>query len=141
VTQHGQEEDFSSDVGDVVRRFYEAAAAGDLATIEGFLSPDAIWYVPGDSALSGTHRGWLAIRDDFFGQFFARSGGEAEIRLNDICVGDKYAVAIQHATGDHEERTLDLTACQVITVQNSKITEVRGHYFDPRALTDFFGPR
>jgi ketosteroid isomerase-like protein len=127
-------------LGDVVRRFYEAAAAGDLTTIEGCFSPDAIWYVPGDSALSGAHRGWQAIRDDF-GQFFARSGGEVKIRLIDLCVGDKYAVAIQHAAGEHEGRTIDMTACQVIAVRNGKITEVRGHYFDPRALTDFFGSR
>jgi ketosteroid isomerase-like protein len=125
--------------GDVVRRVYEALAARDMALIESCFAPDSVWYVPGDSALSGAHRGWPAIRDEFFGRFLALSGGKVTNRLVDICVGERFVVAVQHATGEHDGRVLDLTACQVIQIRDGKIAEVRGHYYDTNALTTFFG--
>lgn len=125
--------------GDVVRRVYEALAARDMALMESCFAADAVWYVPGDSALSGEHRGWPEIRDKFFGRFLALSGGKVTNRLVDLCVGERFVVAIQHATGEHEGRALDLTACQVVQVREGKVVEVRGHYFDTSALTAFFG--
>jgi RNA 2',3'-cyclic 3'-phosphodiesterase len=44
----------------VVRRFYEARAAGsDVAQL---LSEDVVWHVPGASAIAGEHRGVEAVR-------------------------------------------------------------------------------
>lgn len=48
----------------VVRRFYEALAAGGLAAAGKCFREDAIWHLPGTSRIAGTHRGWPAIRDD-----------------------------------------------------------------------------
>ena len=53
---------------DVLRRAYDAFAAGDVATVLGLFSPDITWHVPGRSPLSGDYQG----RDEVVG-FFTKS--------------------------------------------------------------------
>ncbi len=47
-------------------------------------------------------------------------------------------VAIQHATASHNGKVLDITGCQLMTVKDGMITEVRGHYSDQEALDSFW---
>jgi hypothetical protein len=122
-----------------VRRLYRAVAARDLAAVEACFHPDAVWHLPGTSALAGTHRGWPAIRDDLFARQGPLSGGTFQARLLDLAVGDDYIVAVAHATADHEGRRLDQTVCQLMRVQDGKVIEVRGHYSNEAALDAFWG--
>jgi hypothetical protein len=46
-----------------VRRFYAVLAAQDLATVASCFAFDAVRQLPGTSAITGHHQGWLAIRD------------------------------------------------------------------------------
>jgi ketosteroid isomerase-like protein len=124
--------------GDVVRRFYAALAERDLHAVGACFAEDAVWTLPGQSPIAGSHRGWTAIRDDFLLQLGQRSGGTFRARLLDVCVGDEYVVAVQHATAEHEGRRLDVSACQLVRVEGGRIVEVRGHYDDQRALDDFW---
>lgn len=57
----------SADV-ETVRRFYQALAARDAATLESCFAPGAVWHLPGKSPIAGDHHGWPAISDDFPGQ-------------------------------------------------------------------------
>ena len=123
----------------VVRRLYAAVAAGDLAAVGECFREDAVWHLPGKSAIAGTHRGWTAIRDELMARQGPLSGGTFRARLLDLAVGDHYVVAIVHATADHAGRRLDLTVCQLMRVQDGKIVEVRGHYSDEAALDAFWG--
>ncbi len=123
---------------DVVRRFYEAVAARDVPTMESCFAAGAVWHLPGRSPIGGTHRGWPAIRDDFLLKLGPLSGGTFRADLLDVAVGDHYLVAIQHATASHGGRTLDITGCQLMTVRDGKIVEVRGHYSDQYALDAFW---
>ena len=123
---------------DVVRRLYQAVADRDLEAAGACFAADAVWVLPGSSSLAGTHRGWAAIRDDFLAKMGPLSGGTLCVRLLDVCVGDRYVVAVQHATAEHEGRTLDVTGCQLMRIQDGRIIEVRGHYSDQRALDDFW---
>ena len=45
------------------------AGSGDevWAGFEALMSPDMLWNVPGNTSISGTHRGLEAIQRDFFG--------------------------------------------------------------------------
>jgi ketosteroid isomerase-like protein len=96
--------------------------------------------VPGTNALSGTHRGWSAIRDDLLAKQSPISGGTFRAHLLDLAVGDRYIVAIVHATAERADHRLDQTVCQLMRVQKGKIVEVRGHYADEAALNAFWGP-
>ena len=123
----------------MVRRLYAAVETGDLVAIEACFHPDAVWRLPGASPLAGTHRGWEGIRDDLLTRQGPLSGGTFRARLLDLAVGAEYIVAVVHATADHAGRYLDLTACQLMRVQNGQIVEVRGHYSDEAALNAFWG--
>lgn len=128
----------SADV-ETVRRFYAAVTARDLATIEACFTPDAVWRLPGRSAISGDHRGWAGIRDGVLAKLGPLSGNTFRAELLDIAVGDRHVVAIQHATGDYQGRRLDVTGCQLMTMRDGLIDQMRGHYSDQRMLDDFWG--
>ncbi len=122
----------------VVRRLYAAVAARNLAAIGECFHEDAVWHLPGTNALSGTHRGWPAIRDDLLARQGPLSGGTFRAQLLDLAVGDRYIVAIVHATAERAGQRLDQTVCQLMRVQQGKIVEVRGHYADEAALNAFW---
>lgn len=123
---------------DVVRRFYGSVAEQDLAKAEACFAPDALWHLPGKGPIAGDHVGWSAIRDEFLAKLAPLSGGTFRAELLDVAVGDRYVVAIQHATGDFGGRVLDITGCQLMRVQDGLIHEVRGHYSDQEQLDAFW---
>ena len=123
---------------EVVRRFYRAAAERDFEAAGQCFAEDALWVLPGRSALAGEHRGWAAIHGDFLGKLHPLSGGTFKVELTDVAVGEEFVVAVQHATAAHAGKILDLTGCQLMRVEDGKITEVRGHYSDQYGLDDFW---
>jgi ketosteroid isomerase-like protein len=122
----------------VVRRLYEAFARGDMETIKSCFAQDAVWHMPGRSPIAGDHRGWDAIVRDFLRRLRELSGGTFKADLIDVVANDQHVVALQHATGTRGTKRLDVTACQLIRVQDGKILEVRGYYSDQYALDDFW---
>ncbi len=127
----------SADV-DTVRRFYTAIAERDLAAAETCFAPDALWHLPGTSLIAGDHRGWTRIRDDFLARLGPLSGQTFRAVLLDVAVGQDYVVAVQHATGSYQGRTLDVTGCQLMRLADGLITEVHGHYSDQAMLDAFW---
>jgi ketosteroid isomerase-like protein len=123
---------------EVVRRFYRALAEADWTTAEGCFAPDAVWHLPGSSAVAGDYHGWGQIRDDFLRHIGPLSGGTFRAELLDVAVGEHFIVAVQHATATHQGRTLDVTGCQLMHVSDGVIHEVRGHYSDQTALDAFW---
>lgn len=124
----------------VVRRLYAAVAARDLAAIGECFDEDAVWHLPGTNVLSGTYRGWPAIREELLARQGPISGGTFRAQLLDLAVGNQYIIAIVHATAERAGHRLDQTVCQLMRVRKGKIVEVRGHYPDEAALNAFWGP-
>jgi uncharacterized protein len=123
---------------EVVRRFYRAVAERDLDGAHDCFAANAVWLLPGRSAIAGEHRGWDAIRDGVLSKVGPLSGETFSVELIDLAVGDTYVVAVQRATAERDGRRLDLTGCQLITVADGKIAEIRGHYSDQYALDEFW---
>ncbi|WP_186758977.1 nuclear transport factor 2 family protein [Arthrobacter alpinus] len=123
---------------DVVRKFYESIAERDMDKAEGCFAADALWHLPGKSPISGDHFGWAAIRDEFLLKLAPLSGGTFRAELLDVAVGERYVVAIQHATGAFGGRVLDITGCQLMRVEAGLIREVRGHYSNQELLDSFW---
>jgi uncharacterized protein len=124
----------------VVRRLYTAVAAGNLTAVAECFDEEAVWHLPGANALSGTHCGWSAIRDDLLAKQGPLSSGTFRAELLDLAVGTEYIVAIVHAIAERSGYRLDQTVCQLMRVRKGKIVEVRGHYADEAALNAFWGP-
>ena len=128
----------SASAVEIVKRFYQAVSELDMAKAESCFSADALWHLPGHGPISGDHVGWASIRDDFLAKLAPLSGGTFRAELLDIAVGEHYVVAIQHATGNFAGRTLDITGCQLMRVEEGLIRHVRGHYSDQEALDAFW---
>ncbi len=75
-----------------------------------------------------------------FAKLARLSGGTFRADLLDVAVGEHYLIALQHATAGHRGRRLDVTACQLIRVEQGQIVEMHGHYSDQYALDDFWQP-
>jgi uncharacterized protein len=127
-----------TDAVDIVRRLYAAVADRDLDAAARCFAPDAVWVLPGTSRIAGTHRGWPEIRDNFLAKLGPLSGGTLQAELVDVCGGERFVVAVQHATARHNGRSLDVTACQLMRIEGGHIVEVHGHYSDQAALDAFW---
>jgi ketosteroid isomerase-like protein len=127
-----------SERGDVVKRMYAAINEGDVAAAAACFAPGAVWVLPGRGPLAGTHRGVQEIHQSFFARLGPLSGGTFRAELLDVTEGERYVVAVQRATAAHGGKTLDVTGCQLMTVEAGRITEVRGHYSDQYALDEFW---
>ena len=123
---------------EVVRRFYAAVADRDFDAAADCFAENAVWILPGRSPIAGEHRGWDAIRGDFLAKLGPLSGDTLRVELIEVAVGHQHVVAIQHATADHRGKRLDVTGCQLIRVEDGRITTVQGHYSDQYAFDDFW---
>jgi uncharacterized protein len=125
---------------EVVRRLYAAVNDRDLAAAAACFTADARWTLPGRSPIAGTHVGWEQIHDRFLAKLGPLSGGTFRAELLDVTVGERFVVAVQHATAALDGRTLDVTGCQLIEITDGRIVRVRGHYSDQEALDAFWAP-
>ena len=123
---------------DVVRRLYQAIADRDFVAAESCFTEDVVWHLPGTSPIAGDHRGWPQIRDNFMAKLGPLSGDTFRADLIDVAIGERFVVAVQHATASARGKVLDITACQLMTVRDGLIHEVRGHYSDQEALDAFW---
>ena len=71
--------------------------------------------------MAGDHRGWPAIRDRFLARLGPLSGQTFRAELIDIAVGQHFLVAVQRATADYQGRSLDITGCQLMRLENGRI--------------------
>ncbi len=117
---------------------YAAVNRGDVAAAAACFAPDAVWVLPGSGPMAGTHRGVQAIHENFFARLGPLSGGTFHAELLDVAEGERYVVAVQRATAEHGGQTLDVTGCQLMTIEDGRITAVRGHYSDQAALDAFW---
>jgi hypothetical protein len=58
-----------------------------------------------------------------------------------VAVGERFVVAVQRATAHRKRKRLNVTACQLMSIEDGKIVSVRGHYSDQQALDDFWSWR
>jgi len=117
---------------------YDAIGRGDAAAAADCFAPDAVWVLPGRGPMAGTHRGVREIYENFFARLGPISGGTFRAELLDVAEGERYVVAVQRATAERDGARIDVTGCQLMTVEDGKIAEVRGHYSDQYALDAFW---
>ena len=108
----------------LMRKGYEAFAAGDLDAMRDLFSPDVVWHSGGDNALTGDYKGV----DEVFGLFaklFEMTGGTFKQEVHDILANDVHAVVLSRATASRPDgRTFDGNQVAVFHVDSGRATEV-----------------
>jgi uncharacterized protein len=122
----------------VVRRAYEALAAGDMDEMQQCFARDAVWHEPGHNIYSGDWVGWPEIRDELLALLGPLSRGAFRAELVDVAVGQEYVVAVHRGQGEHDGRILDSTSFQVMRVAGGRIQEVWSNYANQAQVDAFW---
>jgi len=128
----------ADETSEVVKRLYAAFAAGDNDAARECFTDDATWHLPGRSPLAGDYVGFDQISTDFFGRIRELTRGAFKVEVLEIFPGANRAVVLQRTTGERGKRRLDILVCQLMTLHEGKIAEVRGFQADQYALDEFW---
>ncbi len=121
---------------DLIRKGFEAFAAGDMAALDALIADGAKWHASGRTPVSGDFEGKEAI----FGNF-ARLRQETDSLQQDIhaiLADDEHAVALVNTTLTRGGKTLTAQQMFVFHVTGGKATEVWVASLDPYASDDFW---
>jgi ketosteroid isomerase-like protein len=104
---------------EVIKKGYEAFAAGDIETVMRLFDDNIEWVQPGQSAISGTYHGKGEV-----GQFFARLAEKSATATprRFIADGDMVVVLTDVAVGDERGEDAD-----VYTLRDGKTVRVQVH--------------
>ena len=121
----------------LVRRGYEAFAAGDMAALTELFHADAVWQAAPTGIFSGNYRG----RDAIFA-FFGRTQQEAAetFRATPVAMaasGERVFV-LQENKGERKGRTLDASSVVVFTLVGGRVREVHEYFGDHQAEAAFW---
>jgi ketosteroid isomerase-like protein len=121
----------------VLRRAYEAFARADFAALNECFHEESVWHVPGNSLVSGAHKGRDAVFA-FFGRLMELSGGTFKAEGRDIGASDTRAYSLEHLTAARAGKTLDVELVLVVRVEGGRIVEGRDFFSDQAAWDDFW---
>ncbi len=124
---------------DIAKTYIKAAQTGDQATLGTIISPDVVWYQPGNHQFSGTYRG-MANVGPMLGKMMEVSRGTFAITRVDhyMANGDWVAIVIEFA-GEHDGIELKQPGVDLIRIESSKIVEVRLFSSDQAQEDSFWG--
>lgn len=121
----------------ILRRGYEAFNAGDMDTFKEILAEDAVWRIGGTGGLSGEKRGRDAILG-YFGELGSRSNGSIKVNVEDLALGDRYAIGIHTTHAQRDGKSLDQREILVFTISDGKIREALEFAMDSAELAHFW---
>lgn len=123
----------------VATRYFDALAAGDLATVGSLLSPDLVWHQPGANRFTGTHVG-LAGFEALIGGMMQVSGGSFQLAVTGppMVNGDMVAVPVRFLA-QREGHEMDMGGIDLLTVRDGSIVEVHLFSEDGPAEDLFWG--
>jgi uncharacterized protein len=124
---------------DLIRRGYAAFAARDIEAMRALLASDVVHTVPGNSALSGVHKGRDAVLA-MYGRAYELSGGSLAIEPTLIQADEADRVlAAFRATAHRDGRLLDEVASVVFTITDGRVADIHEFRTDTRAQEEFLG--
>jgi ketosteroid isomerase-like protein len=122
---------------DVVRKLFDAFARRDGFGLRGLFAEDAVWRVPGESAMAGTYEGREAIFR-FLGRLPKETNRTYTSRLIDVLASDDRAAALYRASGERNGRRLDLDQLLLFQLRAGLVTEVLALPSDPAVFDAFW---
>lgn len=124
---------------EIVRRYFDAVARGDLQAVGEAFADDIEWHQPGQGSLSGAYRGKEAVFA-LLGQFMDRSGGTFLIDSVGPLMGQGDRVATPlHFRAEKPGASMSMSGVDVLRVADGKIREVWLFSEDQAAEDAFWG--
>jgi uncharacterized protein len=112
-----------SEAVDVVRRWYEAFAAGDMATVEDLLDPSIEFHVPGRNQFAGEYRGRAELMD-LFARVKAHTGQTFRIKVHDIVGSGERAAVLVEAFAERGDLAIAEKDVELHRVRDGRIVEI-----------------
>lgn len=104
---------------EIVKKGYEAFAAGDIEAIRNLFDDDIEWVQPGDSVISGTYHGRREVLD-YIGRLAERS---LKAKVKDLVAeGDTVVALTEVAIGAERGQDAD-----VFTLRDGKVVRVHAN--------------
>ena len=129
--------DLSAQVA-TVRRLLDTVARGDQEAMRACFTEEFVFHVPGDSRVSGDHRGWVGYLE-FVGLLRSLSNGTFHSETLDVLVGEHTIVMYQRNTAEREGKRLDFKGFYLLHFDGDRIASIRSSYEDQSLLTEFWG--
>ena len=116
---------------DLVRSVYDAFGRGDMQALFDAMSDDIVFHVPGNTTISGEHRGKEQL-SSFFQKVGARS---PQLEVHDVLANDQHVVGLATISGQPKGTPVSYHSVHVWHVRGGKLAEMWEHPdqagFDP----------
>jgi ketosteroid isomerase-like protein len=119
------------------RRFVEAIDRHDLEAAQQCVTEPFLWHIPGETRVSGDHRGWAGFLE-FAALLRTLTDGTFHSENLDVLAGERTIVVYQRNTGQRAGRRLDLRACYVLEFDGDRIAAGRAFYEDQSQVAAFW---
>ncbi|HUR69674.1 MAG TPA: nuclear transport factor 2 family protein [Candidatus Thermoplasmatota archaeon] len=123
---------------DLAQRFFGAFAKKDIDAARACLAPHVTWHVPGQSVISGAHRGPDGVLA-YFAKLRALTEGTWQAHPIDLLAGKSGAIVLARGTGARQGRRFDATYALHLRMEGGLIVEARLYPEDLSALDAFWG--
>jgi ketosteroid isomerase-like protein len=124
---------------DVVRRGYEAFAKGDMDTLRSLMTPDVIQSVPGNTPVSGEHKGVDDVLG-YYAELFEMTGGTLKADLQSVKDdGPGKVVAAHRLTAQRGGKSYDEVENLHFTLSGGKISRLDEEHPSLAEFDTFFG--
>ncbi|WP_232667478.1 nuclear transport factor 2 family protein [Pseudonocardia sp. TRM90224] len=124
---------------EVVRRYFDALAAKDFATVAGMLADDIVWHQPGANRFSGTHHGSAAVGEMIGGMMTVSEGTFELATIGAPMVNGALVGVPVHFTGKREGAAMAQDGIDLLRIEGDRIAEVWLFSSDPRSEDAFWG--
>jgi uncharacterized protein len=123
---------------DTVRRGYEAFGQGDMDTLRSLMTPDVVQSVPGQSSVSGDHKGVDNVLG-YYATLFELTGGTLKADLQSVTDdGADKVLAVHRLTAQRGGKTYDETEKLHFTLSGGKISRLDEEHPDLAKFDAFF---
>jgi uncharacterized protein len=120
------------------REGFSRFRAGDVPALLDLFADDAVWHVPGSTALSGAYRGREEIMRLFVGTR-ELTGGSYRVELLWAVADDARLVAVYRATGERPDgRALDIEQALFVDLRDGLWARIRAQPLDGAAFDQFW---
>ena len=123
----------------VIRQAYEAFSAGDMETLAGVFTENAVWHVPVRNKLAGDYEGVDAILG-YYANLDEATGGTFRIdEIHDVLANDEHVVSMHRGSSRKDGVTHTFNEVFVFHVSDGKIAEAWEQTSDPYEYDELIG--